>query len=1601
MDASRRVPTKKRMKRLNNILSYLWGLLLLLMLTTCSDWEEIVVTMQGEEEVELTIQTNIPSLGGGTTRTAPTEDITSITALAFDSDHELIKVVIINDVSIEPSATPSTSGTYKVKVPVRTRRIHFIAKNDDNPNDETDVEFTEITDVDYGMSDEELLKDRLATELHYWGMLDFIDAAALKSGGDVTLYRNMAKVTLETDGENDYIAGFLNYNIKGTIVPYKDGVLGYQTDTNHDLPTNFDITSDEEERNLGKAHYVFEEFNDTINNNTDLVYAICNIDSKYYKIAFKSSTDYYYLIRNQVYNIKIAGALDEGLGKGTYAEAVQNGKPINDTTKEKVYISFIPDEETTFFIGTTDEGSTRVSMYLGDTGKIKVKIPEGITELQIGYSTINFDEGGVTTTTTVTKIGDTETKGNVYVDTYDLTNLGDAREIELSMTLKGSIKDAIDGLEIQFRGIEGEKQSDDKLVVDVVKQANLTVNPTTVSLPKAAGSEFAVTVTIPDYVQGDLSLHIGDIDAKYTITPPDGLVLEKGMYHVTKGMRYTFYFTLNEDGSIGDKHTINFDLYSRFFHLTGATSVTLIDDAVPDQDTYEIWVGDGNAWTGTTNSVEFFGYETTAESNGFDKVTTLPTGFRTDFYDTGANSHKSQAMLMGSDDSFTFTIPEGDNRWLTLLVANDDNDDTPSIQLSNGSDWVTVSSNDGVVPANYNFGNGEITTAGRLIRYELEPGTYTLQGSDDAAYLLYYMRVTKDKPVTTDVAQPLLTDYNLSWSGATYTNNAATGHLPIGEDNLKHIVDENNLTHTVVLKAENSLTSSLNLSTSSALAGIDLVVETTRVTFTATNENTYNKTTTKQEISAQSNSCSLTNYNAGNYSLSGTINEPDYKYDAFYDKLHLDAVQYEVKSPIMPGLYTSMDGDKLTPVNGFTSLDEAWAIGFKMPMVVPDLEVSPENYTIDISIPGWTISTDDDARGLGVEVIEQNAIYRLQKQSNSNDNNNVMYHPREGWTYKIKWASIPDAKEIEPSLTGNEASDTDHYFIYNGTIAKSVEIPTPLEIIESSLNIKLDFYADENGDGNIDNQGNSFNNLLLKLTDQTVASKVWLKATVNGDLSAYYNQKVQLQGTFDSNYQWANANGAIHWDNSRQEDNSSISYYGENHNGTGLEFEIKEGQTEYLMEWVFVTGDNYSGSGDIQFTYTLSNNQGHTITNDSDRQATFAFTNEPTNNGQILVAANGNAAANSITMPLMYGANSTEEFSVDVPVPNGVTGINISAPDYLAVSIGKVAAANEQYPGNPVAVNGNYTFTDSDKTTPPRFKFKLNGTPTNNQSVITFRDVNGQATPATITVNWTQRGAESNQTTIWSGAMDLQWTRNYLEATTNQLQAGTQVTLYFTTIGGQSGQIKLHDSSETSISGDSGFAVTNGATQYSFTLQNAVNGLKINGNNVRMTSIVVSTSAPSTEQVIFNYDFSDGNPIGGWYTTNNGNAVTKGERKVVDGVLVMTNDNSGATQGVRASLSQAAVDMPIVSGVTYTLTFDVKAEVTEDNKNFPIVFQDPDNNYDEFSTFTPEVKMTNTWQSVTLTATATKTPTNGRIVFSFGHLNGTIYIDNLKLVRNN
>ena len=1177
------------MKRINNILSYLW-LLLLLTVVACSESDEMMDAIRGNEIV-LNVNTYVPGIEASS-RTAPTtENITSITALAFDGDTTLIKVTkptLNRDTS--NGEDKSLKGTMTLTVPQRTRFIHFIAKNN--------AEFTEITNSDLGKTARGLLVGRISkitnnsdaasisNALHYWGMLTFASAEELKQKKDVTLYRNMAKLSLHLpNGTDGHIAGILNYNTTGTMVPYivKNGVtqFGYQTETNHALPPTFEITSDvTADKNLGTVHYLFEEYDDV----GDLIYVICKVGSKYYKIALVKpeftdiSNKYYYVIRNMEYKINITGALEESLGKDDYSEAVKNGKPINDTAIEQVHLDFEPEE---------------VTMYIGEPGTVTVSIPEGITILQIGYSMDRFDDGGIavkkTDGTTLTKLNnpDPNPNDNIYVDTYDVDGLS---ELVLSMDLKVSITEAISEMEIQFKGSGDNKMINDKLIVHVLKRDALNVTPSSIEIPKTAGSKFTVKVIIPSFenYNGVYELSVNDADNKFNMTAPGNLVLQDGVYNVEKGQTYTFEFELRDDGTVNDTHIINFHLDTEYHHYDGKTTVTLIDNTVEEYDEYDIWVENGE-WTGSTNAVEFFGYKSSNANNGFQTASS-PDALRTEYYDEDANQHHTTPMLMSNDDSFTFTIPEG-GMWLTMLVAS--NNTNPSINLfnNNGQPWTTSpdDANATTVKDTYNFGNGEINTDGRLIRYQLPAGTYTLQGSA-AEYLLYYMRVTTDKPIMTDIAKPLITDYELAWSGGTYANTEGKGYKKISD--VKHIVDQDNLTHTITFKTgdNNSLKSSLNLSTFT-LSAIVLNVATTRYVFDDEDSNITSTTTVnKPYYNLQNN---LQDYNAGTYSLSGTINSPEYKYKAFYDKLQLKSVEYVVKNPMMPLLYNSMNANQPS-VESFYSSDPAWAIGFGMPKTMPtDVVATP----INIDIPGWTkYNGEGSDTGLGVIVVDSDS-YRLATQNNVDGNERT--HPRPEWVYKVRWNNIA-ASEIKPILTDE---NDNLYFTYKGTIAKEVTIPTPYEGVSNSLPITLNFSYNVDGNNNLTN-GTSLTNLKLN------TSRVRLTATISQeDAQAFKGKTIYLKGVYSS-INGANDGYAIHWVNSRQ-NNSTINYSSPDFNGLGLEFKIDSNNplTTYYIEWIFKNSTNNYNGGEIGFTYTISSNDYNVI---GETTATIAFTNEPT-----------------------------------------------------------------------------------------------------------------------------------------------------------------------------------------------------------------------------------------------------------------------------------------------------------------------------------------------------------------------------------------------------
>ena len=989
------------MKRITNILCY-FGLLLLLTVVACSDMDELTFPAQEVGEVELTLQTHVPGLDGVASRTAPTENITSITVLAFDKQNKLIKVAkatLERDGGEE--STSSISGEFTVQVPMRTRHIHFIAKNNDD--------FTEITEANLGETDINLLVDRTSTDLHYWQMLDFESANDLQdlsdelssTNGILMLVRNMAKLTLVTNSDSDYIAGFLNYNIKGTLVPYKETgegesrtvEFGYKPEenTNHDLPKTFLIHSDEQDRELGKTHYIFEEFNDV----GDLVYVICKVGGKFYKFAFKKDDTYYYIIRNCQYRINVPDKLTESYGKDSYELAVSEGQVINDTEPQQVHIEIVPNP---------------LYMFLTATGTATVTIPDGITTLSVAYFKEYFDRSGVTMSGYEGQITQTEQDG-LWIDTYTVTE----GEKEFNITLKDSYKNgnnAIKGIEIGFQGTgDQNKYSNDKLTVHALQQGTLTtITPTTYNLPNTAGSQFTVSVKIPTYNDevGDFNLRVGDADGKYTVTPPDGLTLkDDGLYLVTEGETYTFTFTLNEEGVANEQHDIIFDIYTDFHDLEGKTTVTLIGNETPDpQSMYAIWVN-GNTWEGTTGSVEFFGYEGTDFSTGTSQ------DLENTFYDQEADLHTSSAMVMGSDDSFTFTIPEG-GMWLTMLVAS--NSDTPNIDLQkDGAAWTTsAAASATTVDSTYNFGNGEINADGRLIRYTLPAGTYTLQGSN-TSYLLYYLRVSAEKPTMTDIVQPTVADYALSWS-----DNSNERYFK--ENDTKYFVDEEATNFTPKFKLNE--TSEVGLSTTS------LQVNTNVWSFNNGDDSTPGsmQQTTR---SYTNNEISSLTYNEGEYTLSGSVtgvNETSYKYAAFYDNLQLKPVIFNVKNTVKVYLYTSWDGSA-TPVTEFVVGGENNIIGFKMPQhTLPVNPLNSEN--ID-----FTIDSSWNSKELGAGIFNVGgSTYRIGNQANQNDGQSTHYHPRTEWTYKISWNNIPSNTITPTSLTD------DVCFSYNGTVSKNPTI---------------------------------------------------------------------------------------------------------------------------------------------------------------------------------------------------------------------------------------------------------------------------------------------------------------------------------------------------------------------------------------------------------------------------------------------------------------------------------------------------------------------------------------------------------------------------------
>ncbi len=1660
------------MKRITNILSYLW-LLLLMAVTACSDLEEIVINMQGEEEVELTIQTNIPSLGGST-RTAPTENITSITALAFDSDYELVKVVKATlDRDETNGENNSTVGTMTIKVPVRTRRIHFIAQNDD--------EFSRITDADYGRTDIDLLKTLASDELHYWQVVNFANKTNLQSfnnGAELELIRNQARVylTFQDASMTGHIVGFLNYNTTGTIAASKNEEFGYvATGDNHEMPSTFLVASDSDpDANLGIEHYLFEEKNtkgaDGFGEAADLVYVVCwikkgNEDGKYYKIAFKSGESYYHIIRNLEYEIKISKDLDTTRGYANFADAVAKA-PINDAdAKVQIHMNFNPDPLSLLLGG--DPGTTTITGF------------EGITVLQIGYPEAYFAQGGVAITgiepTEQTEVT-TEGGNNIWVDTYSIT---DQTSLELTATLLSTIQDAHKDIQIQFKGEGSEVFVDDILHANALQRGDLTITTSATKIPKVAGSQFTASVPVQSYAQdvGGYRLFIDDAKEAFTVTLPDGVrTLADGSYEVTNlaGSQAVFTFTLNKDGEAGDEHEISFDLYTDFHHLIGSTTVTLVEEQIEvrveaEPSATSLYYANSSVedlWVNVTIPKEV--NKLTFASEHFAVMVAGSQGEYVDSGDGYAINHAENAtetivpfrIRLNDDVSgearFTFG-GESDKQNVTVQSASG------NITLNNNGDanvrWqgnVPLNGNnyDAIVPLKYEW--FESIAAGSKLNLE-----FTVTGGD-ASWLEVFEIQGETSYDWTAYSFGELNDgsrYAATENGNVSLSLTLTDAILdaikeyfrsdfLGEKKIAFAIRGEGITltkvsvgevETVALSAVPYVTSldySEN-SVSDLIVNVTIPAGVTTLNF----ESEYfdlisvnGRTKTENEVSTPYISVSNDGYSV-NHQGESSLTLPF--------RLRLKS---EKKAPTSSAGYTfggSGEGVTVTPatISNITLTESGdeyvrWQgdvlLNWGNEGAVTQIPL-PYSWFEGLS-PGSTLRVDYEVTDAEKSEDNRDAVIQFTEvkgeswtdnsyffeELRASDNNDMGLN-----LSKLSATNIYSKNYVELYLTQtilSQMSDNQTAFdgmenivmaIQGGNVRlKKISVIPNNQADNGQLDINLDFYADINGNSQIVNRDNNvYEDLLLG------TSCFYLKATISKeDATKYAGQSVTLVNTFSGNgYQYANSNGAIHWDNSSIDNNSNINSNGD---ATQLSFTVDANTTEYVIEWVFQTGSYYKG-GDIGFAYSIST---YTISDvsynniDGDKSATIAFTDEPiyldvysdadTDDGndisivsdsQLVMKAtlssdiapgtqitfdlsnstgdginnitwNENNSASSakmswpnITLTVVQG--QSDYYLYWYPVGNSSATLNFTVNDYDLNSVG-----NSSY-SKTITVSGT-EFLDS----PHKFTTEQNG----NWTSLTFDGPFPIGTKIILTFS------EGGGIKLCDGSNNNLYVPAF--ASKNLYGNGGNSDLWMTA---PTGNLVL-DITEDIILYGKGTGTNNG----SLSANNPLNRLIIESGATVLDKVVVvyPNGAPTpTETVIFECDFEDENMDGIQIQFQED---AQGEYIVTNGSLVLNVTTVGENWH-----AQVRYPMSIEQNATYKLTFKVKSTV-EGNLSIYLDNTDDYQSCGGFSTITLANK-TDDWTEVETTATANATFTNnGRFVINFGHLKGTIYIDDLKLVKN-
>ena len=344
------------MKALTNILTRLLMLMLLMLVACTEETAEVDNLTRGEQYVQ--VRMHVPGMTAAATRAADGE-ITSVTALSFNSSDQLLDVKTVNPIN-NVNANNGYNGNFNLTVPNGTQTIHFLANLPLNySNEQTYVDFLKAKK---GQSQVDVMTSLTTGDyqnLCYWGMATTYDGNT--DPLSVTLYRNMAKITLSPsiidpefndafDETNLYIAGLDNPNLSGKLVPYNNGFYSHYQGVAPNYTTIpdgvqiFDHTYEVTEEGVygyGRSLYVFEHEN---SNYIDKgLFVICRIGDAFYKVALTSDgVNPYQIIRNHEYIIYVSDVDDYQTDeyRSTDYYDTFNKTPINLEVKEVEQVAF-------------------------------------------------------------------------------------------------------------------------------------------------------------------------------------------------------------------------------------------------------------------------------------------------------------------------------------------------------------------------------------------------------------------------------------------------------------------------------------------------------------------------------------------------------------------------------------------------------------------------------------------------------------------------------------------------------------------------------------------------------------------------------------------------------------------------------------------------------------------------------------------------------------------------------------------------------------------------------------------------------------------------------------------------------------------------------------------------------------------------------------------------------------------------------------------------------------------------------------------------------------------------------------------------------------